>query len=500
MEKLGLEMEMVVADAATGRSHAVDGYFEALARRKAARGIATQEKRVSGRTIALMADDRVCGLDNGFNHLETALGPVHGGAGGLRRLEGVMREELGDVIETLAEEGALLLNTSEHPDCPLHDAFYLSVRAPKPIYDYWIQHRGWRHHEGIDAKAQNGPTTSIPVRDGARAVNVMLGVAPALIALFANSPLEGGVATGLKENRLSLWPRMFRSARYASDRRLSLPPQAPFRDLGEYFRWCYDDDTVMHTVPVAFSDDYKESAYTARACGAPSLRTFLAAGEWPGVACDDGRRVMLQPSAAHFEHLQFAPFTDARFRFRFGSVPALSALLDAWERPGGVEALLVEHDTDAYIEGRMPGANFPDVGMLEETGLRHASSVVMAPAAIQAGLLANLEAAEHLLRNWGWRRLCGLRTPAIEQALDCSDIHALVGEVLCVARAGLAPDDQVYLDYAEWVWRNRRTGADRCLEWWRSWGGDPAERLVAYAQRFQVLHPQEWSAVSVKHN
>lgn len=492
MEKLGLEMEMVVADAATGRSHAVNGYFEALARRKAARGLATQYKRVGGRIIALATEGQVSGLDNAFNHLESALGPIRGGAGGLRRLETAVRAELADVIEALAEEGALLLNTSEHPDCPLHDAFYRAVRAPKPIYDYWIEHRGWRHSEGIDAKAQNGPTTSIPVRDGARALNVMLGVAPALIALFANSPLEAGAVTGLKENRLSIWPRMFRAARYASDRRLSRPPEAPFQDLGAYFRWIYGDDTVMHTVPVTTVDGYKEAAHTARPCRAPSLQVFLASAEWPGIACDSGQEVILRPSAAHFEYLQFSPFIDARFRFRYGSTPALSELLAAWRRPGGIEDLLAGHDTDAYIEGRVPGANFPDSATLAEIGAPHAASVVMSPAAIQAGLLANLGAAEQLLRDWGWQRLCGLRAPAIEQALEHADVHTLAGEVLCVARAGLAPEDRAYLGYADWVWRNRRAGADRSLEWWRSWHGDPADRLAAYAQRFRVLHPREW--------
>src|SRR5690606_31593916 len=120
----------------------------------------------------------------------------------------------------------------------------------------WVRCRGWRHRVGIDAKAQNGPTTSVSVHDAARALNVMLGLAPAFISLFANSPLESGRLTGHKENRLTIWDRMFGAGSFAADRVLCRMPDVPFDDLGAYFRWAYGDGTAMHTIPLNDTRDY----------------------------------------------------------------------------------------------------------------------------------------------------------------------------------------------------------------------------------------------------
>lgn len=497
MDKLGLEMEMVVADARTGRSHAVTDYFAAMARRKQAGGYPVQCKRIDNRVVALEWERGVSGLDNGFNHLESALGPVCANDGGLTRLQVWVRDELADVIDALAEEGAILLNASEHPDCPLNPEFYQAVRAPKPIYDYWIRHRGWHHLAGIDAKAQNGPTTSIAVQDAARAVNVMLALSPALIALFANSPFEEGRITGYKENRLTIWARMFQDARHASDRRLTQPPAQPLRDLGDYFSWIYGEDTVMHTIALASGQQYKNARHTARSAEPVSLRRFLEDGGGPMLSCEDDSPLAVTASAAHFEHMQFMPFIDARFRFRFGSMPELAELLAAWRQPGGLEKLLLAHAADGYIEGRMAGAVFADAALIRETGPAMAAAVVMAPSAIQAGLLANLDEAERLVAAWGWERLCGLRDVAVRDALDCSNINALVGEVLAVAEAGLAATERHWLGYAYWMWRNRRTSADRALAWWRGAAGSRASRLEAFANEFRVAHPREWGAPGI---
>src|SRR5690606_40472624 len=137
-------------------------------------------------------------------------------------------------------------------------------------------------------KAQNGPTTSVALEDAARALNVVLALAPASIALFANSPLEAGQVTGLKENRLSIWPRMFASSRYACDHALSCLPERPFAGLGQYFLRAYGPGTVMHTVPCGQARDYKGSTHTARVHGDPSLCQFLAEPQWPATVCGTG--------------------------------------------------------------------------------------------------------------------------------------------------------------------------------------------------------------------
>lgn len=93
------------------------------------------------------------------------------------------------------------LNASEHPACTLDTTCYRQVHAPRPICDELVDHRGWLHRLGIDAKAQSSPCTSAPAALTCRTLNVILGLAPAAIALFAKSPREAGRETGLKENR-----------------------------------------------------------------------------------------------------------------------------------------------------------------------------------------------------------------------------------------------------------------------------------------------------------
>src|SRR5690606_24630736 len=154
-----------------------------------------------------------------------------------------------------------------------------------------------------DAKAQNGPTTSVGIHDAARALNVMLAFAPAFIGLFANSPLESGRLTGLKENRLTIWDRMFSSGVFPADRDLCRTPEAPFDDLGAYFRRAYGTGTVMHTVPLVDTHDYKGEPRTARVHGDPSLLDFLAGGATKGTLICTGQPVGIDPSASHFEHM-----------------------------------------------------------------------------------------------------------------------------------------------------------------------------------------------------
>ena len=197
-QTLGLEMEMAVAHRATGASHAVAGYFDALAGIKAARGEAPELVRIGARAVGVSVAAGESGLDNGFNLLETAFAPVSDAEGGLNELARRVSRELHDASTALAFEDAVVLNASEHPQCTLDPTWYASVHVPRPIYRELVGHREWLHRVGIDAKAQNSPCTSVDVSQAARALNVVLALAPAGIAIFANSPLEGGRATGLK--------------------------------------------------------------------------------------------------------------------------------------------------------------------------------------------------------------------------------------------------------------------------------------------------------------
>ncbi|MFC4277119.1 glutamate-cysteine ligase family protein [Achromobacter aloeverae] len=481
-------MEMVVVRRGSGASHAVQDYPASLGRLRSARGEAITLGNLAGRVVSACGALAESGLDNGYNLLESALHPVAGGRGGLDRLGTAVYAELRDVQQALAAEDAAILNAGEHPAASLDPDRYAALRVPRPIYDDIVGHRGWLHRVGIDAKAQNSPCTSVPVHEAARALNILMALAPAFIALFANSPLECGRPTGRKDNRLTMWDRMFRHARFASDLRLHHMPDRPFEDLGDYFRWMFEGDTHSHALPLMSAVDYKHDT-TATLAGDPSLGQFLRAPSWPGRRADNGQPVMLTPRAAHFEYAQFSNFLDARWRYRLDSHCTVEELLAHWRQPGGIEALYERLGVNGYIEGRAPSAVFPDRQLRREAGDDIASTAPLAPSAMQLGLLRNLAQAEDLVREYGWMTLRGLRATAIDAALDEDLARQLAADTLAVAQAGLEDDaDRRWLAYARHVLDTRRTGADRLLALWQDAHGDAKSRLAAiYPERVLSL-------------
>lgn len=464
--KLGLEMEMVVARADCGASHPVKRYFETLARVKRSRGEPAELETLGDRPSAVHGRLGNSGLDNGYNLLETSFFPVSGGPGGLDRLAANVWREIEDVQTALAAENAVLINAAEHPACSLDADWYRLVCVPRPIYTELVGHRGWLHRTGIDAKAQNSPCTSVPVSLAARALNVTLGLAPAAIAIFANSPLQDGRETGLKENRMTMWDRMFRHSRFAGDHFLQQLPQRPFDDLGAYFRWMFGPNTTSRALPALRGQRYK-SAAPLYLEGGPCLERFLTAAEWPAHNGATGQRQMLRPDGSHFVYSQFAHFLDARWRYRLRDNPDMETLQRMWAQPGGIEALFETLGAEGYIEGRAPGAAFPDAQLNDETGPDISRSVPLAASALQLGLLRNLPQAEALIQDWGWMRLRALRAVAVREALDSDALYALSRDVLDVALDGLAPAEQRWLAYASYCVQTRSTGADRMLRLWR---------------------------------
>jgi len=488
-------MEMVTAHARTGASLPVRAYFQALMDVKQARGVACSMQHLGARCVALHTPVAHCGLDNGFNLLETALHPVAGGPGGLGRLaEGAFLELADSLLALQADEGCVL-NASQHPDCPRDDRWYARVCVPRPIYRELRDHRGWHHWVGIDAKAQNGANTSIPVDQAILALNVAVALAPVSVALFANSPLESGVHAGLKEQRLTVWPRMFGPARFAGDLKLCTRPDRPFIDLADFFHWMFGPGTVTRGLPSTPGMDYK-AAVTVLPEGDPCLRHLLQAGRWPARRLGDGQAAMLELTAGHFEYSQIGQFLDARLRYRWARTPSLSALLQAWSQAGGLEALFEACGAQMYIEARAPGAGFADACLLAEGGAAVARSLVMAPSALQLGLLRRLPDAWRLVQDWGWSTLGELRPVAMRHGLEDSRVRALCAQVLDVARAGLESPDRAWLDYPDFVLRSGRTGADRLLQSWHAAGTKGAQRLAALLPRHAALHPHQYGGLT----
>lgn len=507
LTSLGVELEMVVADRKAGHSHCVGPFFANLLALKRARGAAaTLELAHDGRALAVSSARGCTSLDNAYNNLEAAIGPVgrDGRRDGLRQLDAWMRAELAEVQQALAAEGATVLNFSQHPALAIDDALYRRIRAPKPIYDYWIEHRGWDHKVGVDAKAQNGPTTGVDVRHAVLALNAVLAASPAFIALFANSPFENGRVTGLRESRLTIWPRMFAHARFAADDRLHRLPARPFADLRDYFEWMFGAGTRMQLVPCHAERDYKGGRDTAWVEGHPALLDFLRGGTRPATHLGHGGALQVAPSLAHLAFQQFAHFLDARIRFGFAREPALEAFFEAWSRPGGVEELFVSHLDFCYIEGRSPGANFADREIVDLAGEEVARSITISPSALQAGLLRNARGVRKWLGRQSWAGLPALREAAVRGGLaglaDGRAVRSLCEEVVALAADGLEADEQWMLAYPLHVLRSGRNGADRALQAYEHLAGSPAQRIARLiAMREALIFPaaRETRAVSL---
>lgn len=489
----GLELEMIPVHQASGTSMPVRHYFRALHAIKRRHGCAPRSERLAGRCVGLHTAVAECGLDNGFNLLETALAPVRSDQGGLHELARRAHAELADALQALQADQACILSASQHPDCARDAQWYAQVCVPRAIYRELRDYRGWHHAEGIDAKAQNGANTSVPVARAVDALNVNIAFAAVGLALFANSPLESGRITGLKETRTLLWPRALAAARFPGDRKLCTRPARPFRDLADFFGWMFGPGTVSRGLPVHPSTDYK-GVQTLLLDGNPCLMTVLWAGRWRGRSLDGQTALDLEIGAHHFEYSQIGQFLDARLRYRFQTLPSLPDLRAAWRAPGGLEALFTACGAHMYIEGRIPGAGFADACLLEEAGAGVARSMLMAPMAVQAGLLANLDQAVALMHDWGWQRLGALRQAALMSGLEDGQVRALCADVLAVARAGLDPADRSWLAYADFVMHTQHNAADRLLETWRAASGDRSRKLAAVVARHAALDPVQYGA------
>ena len=480
---LGLEMEMPVIRRATGATHHVTGYFETLLLNKQAKGETASLRTICGVPLGVETDLIISSTDNGFNLLESSIGPVRG-ENGLTRLNALIGDELRDVLEALDAEGATLINFSEHPGTSITDELYYRMRAPKIIYDYWVGYRKWNHRCGIDAKAHNGPTTGVEIETAVRALNVVLGTAPALIALYANSPFESGRLSGFRENRLRIWPCMFSSSRFSScDMKLQQLPPYPFKNLRDYFLWMFGPGTHMHFIVPGSSREYKEPTGILVVPEAPSVLDFLAGTSWNAYDMADSQAVAVTPAIRHLEFHQFAHFLDARIRYRLRDETIdIGEFRHCMSEDGdSIERLFASHAESCYIEGRMSGANFPDASTVSEGGDLAARSVVISPSAVQEGLLRNPEEAARLLSRYAWSDLAGLRQEAIRHGLRANykgiEIKTLCREVLETAGQNLSTGEQWMLAYPEFVLTSGKNGADRGIELFERQTGDRAERM-----------------------
>ena len=332
MQSLGVEIEMPVASRRTGASHKVGPYFENLAEIKRARRLHPTIERIGDVAVAVHEGLVVSGLDNAFNNLESAFGPFIGN-GNLDTLQQSVRQELADVAAALDREpdgGAMVINFSEHPLVHIDPAYYTWIRSPKGIYDYWVGYRGWEAHgRAWTPKRTTAPTTGVSPIDAVRSLNVLLASSACFIALYANSPFEDGDITGLRENRLSIWPRMFKSLALCLRPLFALHAPTPLPRVGRLFPL---DVRPRHQHAVPGSRPRTKTIKNPPASSwwreIPVCSIFSMPPSWGGAPFMRGRCAADAPHCLqHLEFQQYCNFLDARLRFGFQDALPLDEFL-----------------------------------------------------------------------------------------------------------------------------------------------------------------------------
>ncbi|MBU1172297.1 MAG: hypothetical protein KKD44_22300 [Proteobacteria bacterium] len=372
-------------------------------------------------------------FDNGFNLPELSIGPVES----LNGLNKRINIKLIKLSNHLRCSGLGLVNFSEHPYVNISPELYHKMCIPRPIYQYWRNIRGWDHSCGIDAKAQMSPSFGVSAKRAVDALNIMIGFASAFIAIYANSPFEGGQVTEYIENRLTLWTRMFEHCNYPSDRNAG-QRTVYFTSLKDYFQWIYGDNFI-HALPGTYSH-YKACGDVYAPVSPVTYDDFFASRGVDAIGIIRGEKRFIEPVVYHQEYYQFSKFTDARIRFVLKDIYRPSEFMNKLDN--------FDHIAEnIYIEMRAPGNNLPDQFIRQTAGDKVADSVVISVCALMKGLLINMdEALKHLPDDFS-----ELKTIAMEMSMANGRLRDFAAKAIEIAHDGLADCDKWMLAYPEYV-------------------------------------------------
>ncbi len=483
IHQYGAELEKPFAYVADGSPFAVtDSYFQRLHELKTAVGTAPELVHAGDRTVAVLDSLGTEGLESSFVLGESSLNPVASNQGGLQGLYERITTSQSQVVSVLAEQGGGILNMSNNPLIKRNKQNIEAFGIPKPN-SIARNVRNWRFGATINACAQNSPSTSVEVYKAAEAANVIIGLGSAFIALYANSPFNEGRPTSWQENRMDLWPTYFADATLPADRKLHYPPPVPFNNLRDYFQWMFRSETSVFSMK-----------YTV--AGNPSLLEFFEMEEWDAEAYPGGESLRIKPTMGHLATHQLMQFSGARVRFGLAEGLAESGVDDFLGAMAGrhdeVEAYMDSVIDYMYIEARDPGANFPDRALAEEDSTA-ARSMLISPAALQAGLLNNIAEASALLEQYDWSTLMDARKGAAISGLDATvgnhTVRDVCRQIIEVAGRGIATDEQWMLAYPQYVVETGKNGAVRARSLYeQSNGSTPLERIgSAVKSRIAVL-------------
>ena len=324
--------------------------------------------------------------------------------------------------EPLFELGYEPLGCGVHPTLrPLPDDYY-RYRTRRQSYEYAIRERGWRHWTIVD-KAAVQEIVDVPFADAPRVVRVLHRLSGLMNFVLRNDPDLSGEYGG----RLSVRPLAWRehvpgSGPFAGDSaRVGMPSK-------EIVGWRDYLSVLWEAGPMFLIGTKSEGlVYIPEH---PDLMRFLRdapAGGWKARTVA-GSETRVVPSPEHVAQTDWTYLGSARIRWKWrDGGPDVGELVKAWDA-GEIEPFLAGELVKVVVENRCNSAQPP--------------GDVLVSAALVAGLLANLDAAEELALREPWpfwvRLLEASTTLPFDSSVGGRSVPALLREMLEVARRGLA--------------------------------------------------------------
>ncbi len=419
---IGLEVEIPVVrrDGHSITPSDIMGLFREIAATSQGRLVLAKD----GMSLDMVRNGKVdpvasIGTDYGSGLLEIGF-PV---TDSLSNAERTLRAILNPVIATAEANGIYLLGYGSHP-ATIGSKNYM---MPKDRYEILTEVFGGNNgKEGIFTMAVVSATH---VHYGVRPAefigltNVLNGFAPALIALSANSAINGGQNTGLHDLHSKAWDHLIpndcgSNGSFLAQRDLTRKGIAPiFRKIDDIW------DTLIGYTPFLTKRDDRYLRFLEPR----SMREHLTSGN-ALVADVNGNMTQIDIRPIEIKFLEGTVWWEARPRSTFGTVESRSA------------------------------STQPSIAEM------------VAVASVGVGFLHNLAAAEALVSRFDLNELREAREEALTVGLDGrigrTPIREFAAEGLKVIRRGLqaAGEDEQYVDLLEERLTNGKNPAQRSIE------------------------------------
>lgn len=356
-------------------------------------GVAMQ---TSAGEVVINTDAGICVVEFGFLPFAT-----------LEESRTHIEEVFSQVLPVASSLGIDILSYGLQPKTPF---YFPDLKTEK------IWYRGYLHIAGLEGGhsmfhniAAHQVCIDVSYDELIPALNMLNGIAPATVALFANSgwgEWKTQKHHSMREYRWKKWTR-------EQPEIAGMPPR-PFTSFRDYltYNWSIPmrpshKDGTLHVIEPA-----------------PTIEEFLRGSQWEAMDVGRGEPSMIRPSIEDVNLCNMYIWTQARPKFYFKGDARLEDLLAAYDSGDeALDAFAREHVEKLYIEVRNIAA-------------QPWEQALAAPAFI-TGLVEELPAAEITLEQYSWEELRNLHERTVENSMKVDAVIPLAQELVKIAQRGL---------------------------------------------------------------